>query len=121
MRIESISESGSSPSTGNAFEQHASVRSTPVRRTADPAPSAPGGELVDVVDLRDSAAPTPVRPEVEFTAPRRTSSVGGEGQGIIDRNGNDRIDLGDLPFDYFLVSRQATRKTITPPATSIPF
>ena len=121
MRVEGITDSSASQLAGHAFEQHASVRDISSRRTASPVRSAPAEEiLVDVVDIRDrTGAPTP-RQEVEFTVPRRLAPMGGEPMGIIDRNGNGTIDLGDLPFDYFQISRQASRKLITPPVEDIP-
>ncbi len=120
MRIEGVTDSSASQLAGHAFEQHALAFST--RRTAAPVRNTPAEDvLVDVVDLQNRPAAPALRQEVEFTAPRRLAPMGGEPTGIIDRNGNGTIDLGDLPFDYFQISRQASRKLITPPAEDIAF
>lgn len=123
MRIEGISEVSAPQLAGNAFEQHAPVRTATTQRTARPAANVqPTDSPADVVvDVHDSAAELAPRQEVEFKLPRRIVPVGSDQQGVIDRNGDGMISLSDLPFDYFQISRQASRKLITPPATDIPF
>lgn len=123
MRIEGISEVSASPPTGNAFEQQVPVRTATTQRTARPAQNAQSTDSPAdvVVDVHDSSAGPAPRQEVEFKLPRRIVAVGTDQQGVIDRNGDGLISLSDLPFDYFQISRQASRKLITPPATDIPF
>ena len=124
MRIEGISEVSASQLTGHAFEHHVPARTATTQRTARPAPNAPtpSGAAGDaVVDVHDSAATAAPRQEVEFKLPRRIVAVGTDQQGVIDRNGDGMISLSDLPFDYFQISRQASRKLITPPVPDIPF
>ena len=123
MRIEGISEVSATQPTGNAFEQHVPVRTASTNRTARPAQNVhPTDQSADVVvDVHDSSAGPAPRQEVEFKLPRRIVPVGSDQSGVIDRNGDGLISLSDLPFDYFQISRQASRKLITPPATDIPF
>jgi hypothetical protein len=123
MRIEGVSEVSASQLTGNAFEQHVPARTATTQRTTRPASNVPTPEAaVDaVIDVHDSSAAAAPRQEVEFKMPRRIVPVGSDQQGIIDRNGDGMISLSDLPFDYFQISRQASRKLITPPVPDIPF
>ncbi|MCB1000132.1 MAG: hypothetical protein R2713_01935 [Ilumatobacteraceae bacterium] len=122
MKIEGISETSAPQLTGHAFEQMP-VRTATAKRTERPAGNADTNEVAAdvVVDLHDSAAPTVARQEVEYRLPRRIVAVGSDQHGVIDRNGDGMISLSDLPFDYFQISRQASRKLITPPATDVPF
>jgi hypothetical protein len=124
MRIEGISEVSAPQLTGNAFEQHAPVRTATTQRTARPAQNdRPTTEVLAdaVVDVHDSTASAPSGQEVEFKVPFRVVAAGQQQSGVIDRDGDGMITLGDLPFDYFQISRQASRKFITPPSEDIPF
>ncbi|MFN8019988.1 MAG: hypothetical protein U0Q03_00545 [Acidimicrobiales bacterium] len=124
MRIEGIPEVSAPQLTGNAFEQHAPVRTATTQRTARPAQNVnPTTEAPAdaVVDVHDSAAASSSGQEVEFKVPHRVIPAGQQQSGVIDRDGDGMITLSDLPFDYFQISRQANRKFITPPSTDIPF
>jgi len=123
MRIEGISDGSASQLTGHAFEQHVPVRKAPAQRVTGavsnvPAPDTPADVVMDV---HDSAALPGARQEVEFKLPYRIAPIGSEQKGVIDRNGDGRINLNDLPFDYFQIARQSSRKPIIQPSADIPF
>jgi hypothetical protein len=122
MRIEGISEGSASQLTGHAFEQHASVRPAPTQRVTGAAQNVPTPETAaDVLmDVHDSAALPGARQEVEFKLPYRVVAVGSEQKGVIDRNGDGKINLSDLPFDYFQIARQSSRKPIVQPSAEVP-
>ena len=123
MRIEGISDGSASQLTGHAFEQHVPVRKAPTQRVTGAASNVPAPDTpADVVmDVHDSAALPGARQEVEFKLPYRVAPIGSEQKGVIDRNGDGRINLNDLPFDYFQIARQSSRKPIIQPSTDIPF
>jgi hypothetical protein len=122
MKIEGISEGSASQLTGHAFEHHVPVRTATTQRAARPAQNGPTTDAAaNVVDVHDSTAAAATRQEVEFKLPHRVIPIGNQQQGVIDRNGDGLINLSDLPFDYFQILRQSSRKPIVQPATDVPF
>ncbi len=122
MRIEGISEGSASQLAGHAFEHHVPVRTAPAQRAARPAPNVSTDDVAAaVIDVHDSAADPATRQEVEFKLPYRVVAVGSDQRGVIDRNGDGMINLSDLPFDYFQIARQLSRKPIEQPSIDVPF